>query len=121
MRAFITYDEFRKLHPATRCFQRYTSEQRADHAASFRLGWRKRQAVGEFYYVHDMVPDIAFPTAKMATTRAYQVFVSNTRVKEDATGLRVDIAGSDGSAEIEAMAIEESMAAEQMRVRKTCD
>lgn len=49
-----------------RCFQKYTSSQRADHAASHRLGFRKREAVGEFFYVSDLVPGFAFPTRKAA-------------------------------------------------------
>lgn len=72
----MDYQAFRKEHPATRCFQPYTSEQRANHAASFRLGYRQRQAVGHSYYTHPMVPGIAFDTAKAATTRAYEVWLA---------------------------------------------
>lgn len=49
-----------------RCFHAYSSEQRANHAASFRLGHRQRVATGEFFYVHPDVPNIAFPTRKAA-------------------------------------------------------
>jgi len=69
----MTYVEFRKTHPAARCFQRYDSETRANHAASGRLGFRQREAAGAFYYVHPMVPAFAFPTAKAATERAYDL------------------------------------------------
>lgn len=113
----MTYEEFRKRHPATRCFERYTSEQRANHAASFRLGRRQREAVGEHYYVHEMVPDIAFPTAKMATTRAYAVFVGNARVDLVTTGLRVRSVDEEEAAEIEATAIEESAASDRALLR----
>lgn len=49
-----------------RHFQRYTPEQRADHAASGRLGYRQRDSFGEFFWTHDSVPGIAFPTRKAA-------------------------------------------------------
>jgi hypothetical protein len=58
---------------AKRCvrnFQPYTSEQRANHAASFRLGFRKRQSVGEIFWTHPAVPNIAFPTRKAAAQKA---------------------------------------------------
>lgn len=45
-----------------RCFHAYSSETRANHAASFRLGHRQREAVGEFFYTHPDVPNRAFPT-----------------------------------------------------------
>lgn len=70
----MTYAEFRKAHPATRCFHRYDSETRANHAASSRVGHVKRQSSGEFFYTHPMTGDIAFPTAKQATERAYQLW-----------------------------------------------
>jgi hypothetical protein len=50
----------------TRCFQRYSSEDRANHAASHRVGYLKRQAVGEFFYVSSLVPGLAFPTRSRA-------------------------------------------------------
>ncbi len=68
----VTYEVFRKRHPAVRCWQRYTPEQRADHAAAWTLGPRQRQAFGEFYYTHPFLPGLGFPTAKAATTRAYE-------------------------------------------------
>jgi hypothetical protein len=45
-----------------RVFQRYTSEERMNRAASHRLGHRQREAVGEFYYTHPAVPGLAFET-----------------------------------------------------------
>lgn len=53
-----------------RCFQRYSSEARANHASSHRLGHRQRQAVGEFYYVHPNVPGRAFSTRMAAAVAA---------------------------------------------------
>jgi hypothetical protein len=69
----MTYAAFRKDQPATRCFERYDSETRANHAASGRLGFRQREAAGAFYYTHPLVPGVAFPTAKAATERAYEI------------------------------------------------
>lgn len=70
----FTYANFRKANPATRCFQPYTYEQRADLQASHRLGYRQRESVGHFFYTHPMVPGIAFDTAKQATTRAFEIY-----------------------------------------------
>jgi len=54
----------------TRCFQQYSSETRANHAASFRLGYQQRQRDGEFFYVHPAVPNRAFPTRGAAARAA---------------------------------------------------
>lgn len=76
----MDYAQFRKAHPATRCFQPYTSDERAGLAASHRVGHRRRHAVGEFFYVHEMVPDRAYGTAKAATTAAYEVYLQGLRI-----------------------------------------
>lgn len=102
----MTYKEFRKAHPARRIFMRYTPEQRADHASSHRLGRRQREAVGEFFYEHDMIPDRAFPTAKTATTRAYAVYLQGARVA--ALSLRIEPIADEIAAEDEALAVEQS-------------
>ncbi len=57
---------------AVRCFQHYTSEQRANHAASHRLGYLQRQAVGEFYWAHPKVSGLAFPTRRRAAEAAVE-------------------------------------------------
>jgi hypothetical protein len=49
-----------------RVFERYDSETRMNLAASHKLGYRKRQSVGEFYYVSDVIPNVAFPTRSAA-------------------------------------------------------
>jgi hypothetical protein len=54
----------------TRCFHQYDSETRALHAASFRLGYQKRRAVGEFFYIHPDFPTTAFPTRAAAARAA---------------------------------------------------
>lgn len=76
----LAYATFRRSHPATRHFQRYTSEQRATHAASHRTGRRQREAVGEFFYTHEMAPGQAFTTAKAATKHAFAIFVASARI-----------------------------------------
>lgn len=107
----MTYEEFRKAHPAVRCFQRYSPETRANHAASHRLGHRQRTAVGEYYYVHKLVPDIGFPRAKLATERAYGVYLATLpkhRVGEPMPArARVAPMVDYAEAEHEAMAVEE--------------
>lgn len=53
-----------------RCFQRYTHDQRADMMASHRLGFRQKERVGEFFWIHQYVPDRAFPTRGAAIRAA---------------------------------------------------
>lgn len=55
-----------------RCFEVFKSDQRANHAASHRLGHRQRQAVGRFYYVHPAIPGIAFDTRGAAARQALE-------------------------------------------------
>ena len=59
------------MPPAVRCFERYTSQDRATRAASFRLGYRQRSAVGEVYWTHPLVHHRAFPTRKAALRAAF--------------------------------------------------
>jgi hypothetical protein len=61
-----------------RHFQRFTPEQRADHASSGRLGHRQRQAVGEFFYVHPDLPGRAFPTRRAAARAALRLLAETT-------------------------------------------
>ena len=51
-------------------FQKYTPEQRASLAASFRMGHRQKESVGEVFWTHPDVPGIAFPTRKRALLAA---------------------------------------------------
>lgn len=55
-----------------RCFQHYTSRDRADRAASFRLTRSQRESVGEFFYMHPLRDDVAFAT-RGAAERAVPV------------------------------------------------
>ena len=50
----------------TRIFQRFTHLERAERAASHRLGHRQRYADGEYFYVRQDIPGIAFRTRKAA-------------------------------------------------------
>lgn len=70
----MTYQEFRKAHPAVRSFQHYTPDQRADVASSHRLTSKRRQSIGEYFYTHPMMPGVAYPTAKAATTAAFNAW-----------------------------------------------
>ena len=62
----MTLAEFSRTYKPIRHFQRYTAEQRADRAASFRLGPVQRAQVGEYCYVHPLQPDRAYPLPSMA-------------------------------------------------------
>lgn len=72
----LTYEQFRKLYKAQRHWQKFTHDQRADMASSHRLGHRQREATGEYFYTHELCPDVAFDTAQQATRRAYEVYLS---------------------------------------------
>lgn len=104
----MTYEEFRKAYPATRCFQRYTSEQRATIRSSHRAGHRQREAVGEFYYVHEMVPGVGFPTAKAATQRAHENYMAS-RKRIEPQRVRIEVEDTDAGVELEAEAEAEAM------------
>src|SRR5512135_3631975 len=67
----MTLAEFGKAYKPIRYFQRYTPEQRADRAASFRLGPGQREQVGEYCYVHPLRPDLAYPSASRAWRAAH--------------------------------------------------
>lgn len=56
----------------TRCFHAYSPEQRANHAASHRLGHRQRASTGEFFYVHPAFPNTAFSTRGAAARAAVE-------------------------------------------------
>jgi hypothetical protein len=56
-----------------RHFQRYTSEQRANLAASHRAGPRRRAAVGEYYYTHPSLPKRSFPSRNAAAKAAAEL------------------------------------------------
>lgn len=88
----MTYAEFRKEHPATRCWQKFDANIRSDRASSHRLGRRQREATGEFFYVHPMVPNRAFSTAKSATAAAFRAYEAGDAGKTRITveGLRVE-------------------------------
>lgn len=66
-----------------RHFQRYTSEQRANRAASHRLGPRQRQAIGETFFTHPAVPGKAFATPREAAQAAVR---ATTPTKPAPTG-----------------------------------
>ena len=55
-----------------RCFNAYSSEARANHAASHRLGHRQRASTGDFYYTHPSFPTTAFATRGAAARAAVE-------------------------------------------------
>lgn len=57
------------IPPATRGFERFTSEVRSNMMASHRLGFRQRESIGEAFWTHPYCPDVCFPT-KTAAYRA---------------------------------------------------
>jgi hypothetical protein len=73
------YLRFRKAHPATRVWRQFDGETRANLAWA-RTGYKRRQATGEFYYTHPLCPSLAFPTAKAATLRAFELTGGVVRV-----------------------------------------
>lgn len=94
----MTYEEFRRRFPAARHFQTYTSEARANHAASRRVGHRQREAFGEFYYTHADCPGVAFDTARAATTRAYELFTSANNGENEAMTKKKTTAAAEKAA-----------------------
>ncbi|MFI7608487.1 SprT-like domain-containing protein [Micromonospora sp. NPDC049366] len=66
----MSEDLQREMKRVVRHFQRFDADTRANRAASHRLGPRQRQAVGEHYYSHPDVPDVAFPRRKDAAEAA---------------------------------------------------
>lgn len=59
-----------EMRRVERNYQQYTCEQRANHAASHRLGHRQRVSPGRFFYTHPDVPGLAFSTRKAAAEAA---------------------------------------------------
>lgn len=102
----MDYATFRKIHPATRCFQRHSSETRAMMASSFRLGRRQRNAIGEYFYIHEMIPGTAFSSAGLATKAAYAAYVEKAKtLAVDAVigGRGIDVAAVLGDDKADAL------------------
>jgi 3'-phosphoadenosine 5'-phosphosulfate sulfotransferase (PAPS reductase)/FAD synthetase len=63
---------------AVRQMQRFTAEQRADRAASHRMGHQQRRAVGDMFYTHPDVSGLAFDSparaARAALDEAWRAF-----------------------------------------------
>lgn len=72
----LSYAQFRKLYPATRNFHHYDHNQQADLRASHRQGHRQRLATGHYFYTHDLLVGICFRAAGQATTRAYEIYLT---------------------------------------------
>lgn len=57
------------IEPAVRGFHRFSSETRANHAASFRLTQGQRTSIGEAFWTHPRCPGVCYPT-RIAALRA---------------------------------------------------
>ena len=68
----MDFEQYREQFPASRAFQRYTSAQRANHAASHRLTVNQRKAVGEFYFTSVHAPGLAFPKREQAERAGFE-------------------------------------------------
>ena len=77
----MTFDEYRELFRASRGFQRYSSEQRANHASSHRLTQNQRISVGEYFYAHVHAPGIAFPTRQAAERAGYDAYLLSLKTE----------------------------------------
>lgn len=67
----FSHDQIRaEAKRVVRNFQPYSSDTRAMHASSQRIGHRKRQSVGEYFYTHPEIPNIAFDQKKKAAIAA---------------------------------------------------
>ena len=62
-------------------FQKWDSEIRATRAASFRLGHRQKESIGEYFWCDDRVPGIAFKTRQECMS-AIKNKVQNDQRKE---------------------------------------
>ena len=62
----MTLTEFSRAYRPIRYFQHCTAAQHTDRAASFRLGPAPREHVGEYCYVHPLLPDRAYPSSSRA-------------------------------------------------------
>lgn len=71
----MTLAEFSKQCKPEYGFQRYTSEDRANRAASFRLGHRQQAAIGEKFYGVPQCPGVCFPTPKDAKRAAHRKLI----------------------------------------------
>jgi len=72
----MTKAEFGSAFKPLRRFQRRSSEERANAAASTRMGHRQKEAVGEFFYEHPLIPNIAHESAAAAKTQARREVVA---------------------------------------------
>lgn len=65
-----------EMKRVVRCWQGYSSEQRASNAANFRMGHQQRRSFGEYFYVHPDIPKIAFSKRKRAAEAGMALAVS---------------------------------------------
>jgi len=78
----MSREEFNNTFRTVRHFQNYTPGQRAERMASFRGGHRQREAIGEYFYTHELEErNIAYPSPKEAKERVRRRLVEKA-IKE---------------------------------------
>lgn len=82
----MNFEDYRKQFPATRYFQLYTSEQRANHAASHRLARHQRVASGHYFFVHPHVPARAFAKRSLAERAGFDQYIDSAEAAPDDSG-----------------------------------
>jgi hypothetical protein len=73
-----------ELLKIVRCFHRFSSCDRADMASSHRLGPRQRHAIGQFFWVTELRPGVAFETRGAAVDAARAVLASQQTLAAEA-------------------------------------
>lgn len=58
--------QYYDIPKAVRCWQKYDHNTRANLASSHRVGFRQRDSLGEYYYIHPLAPDRAFDSPSAA-------------------------------------------------------
>jgi hypothetical protein len=67
--------QFYDIPKAVRCWQKFSSETRANLMSSHRVGFRQKERFGEFYWTHPLIPNRAYPTRKAAYSAALETLI----------------------------------------------
>ena len=70
----MTYEAFRKAHPAKRNRQHYATAQTIERWSTPLRSEAWRNSTGEYFYMHALLPGRGYPAAKAATTAAYEIY-----------------------------------------------
>jgi hypothetical protein len=85
----MSYEDFRRAHPARRCFQGYTVEQRVERWSTPLKSASFRNATGEVFYTHPDLPGQGFTSAQGATKMAYGVYLATK--EQEAARVRIAV------------------------------